>query len=151
MSVTLTFSCSGCGATAEGTRPMRKEYGWGTARWQESPDALAPKGWVAADPYTYCCYCPKCWAEIVAGHPAVNAAGPEERMQRFSRDNAPEDGWLIFRKRVTTRAIRIDGPFEVETSEGTLTCKDGWLCMDARGYPYPVANDEFELIYEKLP
>lgn len=25
---------------------------------------------------------------------------------------------------------------------------DGYLCFDARGYPYPVAADEFALIYE---
>lgn len=46
-----------------------------------------------------------------------------------------------------TWAMRITGAFEVETSEGTLTCQDGWLAIDARGYPYPIAADEFERIY----
>ncbi len=53
-----------------------------------------------------------------------------------------------FRKTSLTKAIRMDGPFTVVTSEGPLTCADGWLCFDARGYPYPVALDEFDLIYE---
>lgn len=74
MSVTLLFSCSGCNAKAEGTGPMRKQfvslsgrpYGFGSARWMESPDDLAPEGWVAADPYTYMTYCPECWAGIEA-------------------------------------------------------------------------------------
>lgn len=72
VSVELRFKCSGCSAEIDGTAPMRKEfvsvsgraYGIGSARWIEPPDALAPPGWVAADPYTYCTYCPKCWAEI---------------------------------------------------------------------------------------
>lgn len=58
------------------------------------------------------------------------------------------DAWPVYRKIALTRAIRIYAPFEVETSEGTLTCQDGYLAIDARGYPYPLATDEFELIYE---
>lgn len=54
-----------------------------------------------------------------------------------------------FRKKVTTRALRINGPFTVETSEGSLRCEDGYLAVDARGYPYPIAADEFALIYEE--
>jgi hypothetical protein len=53
----------------------------------------------------------------------------------------------LYRKKVATQAVRIDGPFIVATSEGELSCKDGYLCKDARGYPYPVAKEEFELIY----
>lgn len=52
-----------------------------------------------------------------------------------------------FRKHATTRAVRLRGPFIVDTSEGPLECEDGWLALDARGYPYPIAADEFELIY----
>lgn len=54
-----------------------------------------------------------------------------------------------YRKKVSTKAIRIDGPFKVYTSEGIMTCEDGYLCLDARGYPYPVASDEFDLIYKE--
>jgi len=67
----------------------------------------------------------------------------------YNVNNTPPSGWGAYRKKVVTQAIRVDGPFTVETSEGTLSCSDGWLCLDARGYPYPVAADEFVLIYEE--
>jgi hypothetical protein len=68
----------------------------------------------------------------------------------FSVDQLPgvPEQWSLYRKKSLTRAVRIDGPFTVETSEGPLTCQDGYLAMDARGYPYPIAADEFALIYE---
>lgn len=62
--------------------------------------------------------------------------------------NGGPETWSKWRKKVLTAATKVDGPFSVETSEGTLTCKDGYLAVDARGYPYPIATDEFELIYE---
>lgn len=72
-------------------------------------------------------------------------------MQTFSKDNLPSvppvEEWPKWRKMAVTSAIRIDGPFTVETSEGPLTCADGYLAIDARGYPYPIATDEFDLIY----
>jgi hypothetical protein len=60
------------------------------------------------------------------------------------------DLWPVYRKKVNTRAIRVAGPFTVETSEWPLNCEDGYLAVDARGYPYPIAADEFELIYEPV-
>jgi hypothetical protein len=70
-------------------------------------------------------------------------------LEIISRENHPNiDAFQTFRKKALTKALRMPGPFEVQTSEGPLRCEDGWLCMDARGYPYPVAADEFELIYE---
>jgi hypothetical protein len=56
--------------------------------------------------------------------------------------------WREHRKAVLTRAVRVEGPFYVQTSEGMLRCADGYLAVDARGYPYPIAEEEFELIYE---
>lgn len=72
-------------------------------------------------------------------------------MTTFSVDNLPSDPqtWDLYRKHALTRAIKIDGPFTVETSEGPLTCDDGYLAVDARGYPYPIASDEFHMIYER--
>jgi hypothetical protein len=70
-----------------------------------------------------------------------------EDAERWDNFTAPVG---VFRKKVNTTAMRIKGPFRVHTSEGPLTCKDGWLCFDARGYPYPVADDEFQLIYEEV-
>jgi len=74
VSVTLVFACCGCPAKAKGVGPLRKEFvsvsgrscGFGSARWMNTPDDLAPEGWIAADPYTHVTYCPKCWAEINA-------------------------------------------------------------------------------------
>lgn len=73
-------------------------------------------------------------------------------VQTFSTDNLPSNPahWPRYRKKVLTSAHRIGGPFVVETSEGPLRCEDGWLAVDARGYPYPIADDEFRLIYEPV-
>jgi len=70
----------------------------------------------------------------------------------FSMTNLPSDSdsWPTYQKKVPTRAIKINGPFEVETSEGPLKCRDGYLALDARGYPYPIATEEFDLIYEPV-
>lgn len=74
----------------------------------------------------------------------------EPRIPSFSTDKLPEGEWQTFRKTALTSMLRIDGPFEVETSEGTLRCEDGWLAIDRRGYPYPIAADEQALIYEEV-
>jgi hypothetical protein len=75
----------------------------------------------------------------------------EAEVRVFSRLHLPSDpgGWPRYSKKVTTAAIRIDGPFEVCTSEGVMSCDDGYLALDARGYPYPISADEFQLIYEE--
>ena len=72
-------------------------------------------------------------------------------MRVFEKSNLPSDPetWQLFRKTALTRATRIDGPFTVQTSEGPLHCENGYLAVDARGYPYPIAADEFSMIYEK--
>lgn len=73
-------------------------------------------------------------------------------MREYAVDNLPEtfDSEAgRFRKVALTRAMRIDGPFVVQTAEGPLRCEDGWLAVDARGFPYPIAADEFALIYEE--
>lgn len=70
----------------------------------------------------------------------------------FSKEQMPalfDQEAKTYRKTALTRALRIFGPFTVETSEGPLRCEDGYLAVDARGYPYPIATDEFELIYKE--
>ena len=57
----------------------------------------------------------------------------------------------VYRKKRLTHAVRIHGPFIVETREGKLRCADGWLALDSMGYPYPIATDEFDAIYELGP
>lgn len=54
-----------------------------------------------------------------------------------------------YRKTALTKAVRMDGPFAVESREGNLVCEDGYLAVDAHGWPYPIARDEFEAIYEE--
>lgn len=73
-------------------------------------------------------------------------------VQTFAFDQLPSEPrtWPSYRKKVETRAIKIEGPFMVETSEGPLNCADGYLAVDARGYPYPIATEEFALIYEPI-
>jgi hypothetical protein len=70
-------------------------------------------------------------------------------VKRFSRERLPAAAdFDQYRKRTLTKAVRIDGPFEVETREGRLVCEDGYLAIDAHGWPYPIAAQEFEAIYE---
>ena len=75
MSVTVqyTFSCGGCDACEVGERRTvdnsfvsvsGRNYGIGS-RVTTIPDPDPPDGWVAFDPYTGCCYCPKCWQGII--------------------------------------------------------------------------------------
>jgi uncharacterized protein YegP (UPF0339 family) len=70
------------------------------------------------------------------------------------RDRMPDPhahpAFAQFRKTPLTLAARMDGPFAVQTSEGLLTCQDGWLAIDQRGWPYPIDADEFDLIYERV-
>lgn len=69
-------------------------------------------------------------------------------MQRFSRENPINAStFSAWKKRHITLAKRIEGPFEVVTREGVLTCPDGYLAIDSAGWPYPIAVDEFEHIY----
>jgi hypothetical protein len=70
--ITLTFECGGCFAKAQGTTWLKREFvsvsgrshGIGSYRY-DTPEDVAPEGWIAFDPYTGCTYCPKCWSEIV--------------------------------------------------------------------------------------
>lgn len=81
----------------------------------------------------------------------MSGAEDTVRGKHFTRGSVPgpqHEWWGLYRKRPLTRAARIDGPFSVETREGLLTCRDGYLAIDAHGWPYPIAREEFELIYE---
>lgn len=62
--------------------------------------------------------------------------------------NLPDDGWANYLKTVPTAMRRMPGPFTVDTGEGDPAyCQDGYLAVDARGQPYPIAADEQALIY----
>lgn len=74
-------------------------------------------------------------------------------MKIYSKNELPEhakDGeWNFYHKKITTQAIRIKGAFAVKTREGTLICKNGYLALDASGYPYPIDFMEFNKLYER--
>jgi len=38
----------------------------------------------------------------------------------------------------------------VETTEGRLTIKDGWIAEDSKGEHYPISHEEFRRIYEPV-
>ena len=59
------------------------------------------------------------------------------------KDHAP-----LWRNRKLTAAVRIIGPFSVATQQGILSCPDGYLAVDAAGWPFPISQDEFESLYE---
>lgn len=76
MSVTIHLSCGGCDAKTEGITPLRQRFkslsgrSWGFGHYVLDPiDTIIPEGWIAFDPYTGACYCPKCWAEIMEDAP----------------------------------------------------------------------------------
>lgn len=67
--VKVIFQCGGCDAKAEAHVSRQfvsvsgRSYGFGSYVEQKVSD-VAPKGWIAFDPYTSCTYCPECWASI---------------------------------------------------------------------------------------
>jgi len=79
--ITINFSCGGCFKEAKGTTFLRRRFhgvngqSYGFGSWKTDPiESVAPEGWVAFDPYTACCYCPDCWAEIENGDAETAAA-----------------------------------------------------------------------------
>jgi hypothetical protein len=58
-----------------------------------------------------------------------------------------EGGWKLAQKVGRTLVRRMPGPFEVDTSEGTMRCADGWLALDAAGNPYPIEAGVFGRSY----
>lgn len=63
-------------------------------------------------------------------------------------DTIPGGDWGVYRKTEPIEALRMDGPFTVETREGVVECSDGWLALDGDDFPYPIAADEFANVYE---
>jgi len=56
----------------------------------------------------------------------------------------------LYRKKTLTRAMRMEGAFEVATREGISRCSDGYVALDDQGRPYPIPRDEFELSHEEV-
>ena len=55
--------------------------------------------------------------------------------------------WPTWKKKLPTRAVRMNGRFIVKTREGELVCENGWLALDTNGDPYPIADDVFQKTY----
>lgn len=61
------------------------------------------------------------------------------------------DGWQEFVKTTSTKMVRMTGPFACQTKEGLVECEDGYLAIDAEGYPYPVAKSIHDKTYKLVP
>lgn len=73
MSVTVKFSCDGCAAVHFPSEILQSHFegargdlGFGH-RIVDGVDSLLPGGWVAHDMFTGCCYCDRCWKNIIEG------------------------------------------------------------------------------------
>lgn len=74
-------------------------------------------------------------AKMVGGVPFS-----KETLQGFNEDMQD------YQVRVIVKAIRIEGSFLVETQSGDIiSCHDGYLAVDAEGYPYPINAETTEI------
>lgn len=83
--------------------------------------------------------------------PAVRDGQVEADDDTITKDTLPEGEWAEYAKTGTIQAMRMGRPFTVQTREGVVEGEDGdWLATDSGGYPYPIAADEFEAVYDPL-
>lgn len=69
--------------------------------------------------------------------------------ETVERLTAPIASWSSFRARGVVRAYRMDGSFRVLMKKGSpRVCRDGFLCLDKEGSPFPMNVDEFLSLYE---
>jgi len=59
--------------------------------------------------------------------------------------------WAPYLNTNATFARRMEGPFVTYDGVDYLRCEDGYLCMDERGFPYPVGATRFEESYKQIP
>lgn len=74
-------------------------------------------------------------------------------MDYFTKENLGDHEdleFLQFRKLGFTEAARVSGTFEVETTEGKMRCRNGWIAIDAKGNPYPIADEVLRASYERI-
>lgn len=77
MTARIHLKCDGCEAETHTARISKtfesfsgRDYGLGAWRKPDIDAAVEPTRWVWSDPYTSCCYCPACWADIENGKAA---------------------------------------------------------------------------------
>lgn len=82
--------------------------------------------------------------EGAAGTPIVDKDNMHEVAQKLG-------GWKYHRKKVATRLVELDNDVTIVTKHGGVQAKRGdFLAEDAMGFPYPVAADEKDRIYEEV-
>lgn len=59
-------------------------------------------------------------------------------------------GWQKYIKVTPTKMMRMSGPFACVTKEGRVECEDGFLAIDAEGFPYPIAKSIHDKTYTIL-
>jgi hypothetical protein len=73
----------------------------------------------------------------------------------ITKENLPivqiADGWQEYVKVTPTQMLRMKGPFTCVTKEGPVTCDDGFLAVDAEGFPYPVVKTIHDATYKLNP
>lgn len=71
-------------------------------------------------------------------------------MKTFTKESLPPDTeFSLFRKTGLLKATRINGPFTVTNSQGTVTEQDGWLAIDqTTGEPYAIPHVAHRETYE---
>jgi len=53
-----------------------------------------------------------------------------------------------YRHKKRARAMRVEGPFDVETRDGLKHCEDGYLLLDEDGWPTAMDLEDFRKTYE---
>jgi hypothetical protein len=127
-------------------RRLEREQREVNVRASTAPETLAPYEMAATPP---------AWEPVSpiggAGQPAPEEPAPAEPVVeligRELSSETLEHGWKAASKIGHTLVRRMDGPFEVDTLEGTVVCADGWLAIDAAGNPYPIAASVFGKSY----
>jgi hypothetical protein len=71
-------------------------------------------------------------------------------MKTYTKNHLPSGTWFNAMKKTPTLMVRIEGPFQVETQEGVLDCQDGFIAIDSKGWPYPIAKEVKEETYVDL-
>lgn len=112
----------------------------------EPADELGPKGFLATVQEAFY------RAQAVNGMEGKGAPGEkavEPVGETYSIDYLPDAEFDLYSKTEPIEATRMTEAFSVETREGLVTGDaGGWLALDSDGYPYPIAAEEFDNVYE---
>lgn len=77
-------------------------------------------------------------------------AGAQAEHPVWEHGELPQFGWKWFRPARAQRMAPIGGPCTVVTAGGPIRLRKGWrgwLALDSRGYPYPIATPDHQRDY----